>query len=185
LALALLELDIHSEIVETGIKVIDLVCPFVKGGTSGVFGGAGAGKTVIITELINNIAVGHSGFAVFAGVGEPSREGNDLFHEMMGSGIIYEEPEKLKVTLVFGQMNEPPGARMRVGLTSLTIVEYFRDERHQDAVLFIDNIFDFRKRDRNFRHYWDVRHRRWANDQRLARRWGNCRNALRRRKMFP
>ncbi|MDR0418257.1 MAG: F0F1 ATP synthase subunit beta [Puniceicoccales bacterium] len=140
----LLDQDINSEILETGIKVIDLICPFVKGGKIGAFGGAGVGKTVVITELINNIAIGHGGFSVFAGVGERSREGNDLFHEMVGSGVINEEePEKSKVTLVFGQMNEPPGARMRVGLTGLTIAEYFRDERHQDVLLFIDNIFRF------------------------------------------
>ncbi|MDR2812325.1 MAG: F0F1 ATP synthase subunit beta [Puniceicoccales bacterium] len=140
----LLDQDINSEILETGIKVIDLICPFVKGGKIGAFGGAGVGKTVVITELINNIAIGHGGFSVFAGVGERSREGNDLFHEMAGSGVINEkEPEKSKVTLVFGQMNEPPGARMRVGLTGLTIAEYFRDERHQDVLLFIDNIFRF------------------------------------------
>jgi F-type H+-transporting ATPase subunit beta len=136
--------DIDSEILETGIKVIDLICPFVKGGKIGAFGGAGVGKTVVITELINNIAIGHGGFSVFAGVGERSREGNDLFHEMAGSGVINEEePEKSKVTLVFGQMNEPPGARMRVGLTGLTIAEYFRDEHHQDVLLFVDNIFRF------------------------------------------
>lgn len=140
----LLDQDINSEILETGIKVIDLICPFVKGGKIGAFGGAGVGKTVVITELINNIAIGHGGFSVFAGVGERSREGNDLFHEMSASGVINEkEPEKSKVTLVFGQMNEPPGARMRVGLTGLTIAEYFRDERHQDVLLFIDNIFRF------------------------------------------
>jgi F-type H+-transporting ATPase subunit beta len=140
----LLDQDIDSEILETGIKVIDLICPFVKGGKIGAFGGAGVGKTVVITELINNIAIGHGGFSVFAGVGERSREGNDLFHEMAGSGVINEEePEKSKVTLVFGQMNEPPGARMRVGLTGLTIAEYFRDEHHQDVLLFIDNIFRF------------------------------------------
>ncbi|MDE6576512.1 MAG: F0F1 ATP synthase subunit beta [Opitutales bacterium] len=141
---SLLDQDISSEILETGIKVIDLICPFVKGGKIGAFGGAGVGKTVIITELINNIATGHGGFSVFAGVGERSREGNDLFHEMSASGVINEEdPAKSKVTLVFGQMNEPPGARMRIGLTGLTIAEFFRDERHQDVLLFIDNIFRF------------------------------------------
>lgn len=140
----LLDQDINSEILETGIKVIDLICPFVKGGKIGAFGGAGVGKTVVITELINNIAMGHGGFSVFAGVGERSREGNDLYHEMCASGVINEnDPSKSKVTLVFGQMNEPPGARMRVGLTGLTIAEYFRDERNQDVLLFIDNIFRF------------------------------------------
>lgn len=141
---SLLDQNISSEILETGIKVIDLICPFVKGGKIGAFGGAGVGKTVIITELINNVATGHGGFSVFAGVGERSREGNDLFHEMSASGVINEEdPSKSKVTLVFGQMNEPPGARMRIGLTGLTIAEFFRDERHQDVLLFIDNIFRF------------------------------------------
>ncbi|MDR3317306.1 MAG: F0F1 ATP synthase subunit beta [Puniceicoccales bacterium] len=141
---SLLDQEINAEILETGIKVIDLVCPFIRGGKIGAFGGAGVGKTVVITELINNIAIGHGGFSIFAGVGERSREGNDLFHEMSASGVINkEEPQKSKVTLVFGQMNEPPGARMRVGLTGLTIAEYFRDERHQDVLLFIDNIFRF------------------------------------------
>lgn len=141
---SLMEQDINAEILETGIKVIDLICPFIKGGKIGAFGGAGVGKTVVITELINNVALGHGGFSVFAGVGERSREGNDLYQEMSASGVINKnEPEKSKVTLVFGQMNEPPGARMRVGLTGLTIAEYFRDERHQDVLLFIDNIFRF------------------------------------------
>ncbi|MDR1303174.1 MAG: F0F1 ATP synthase subunit beta, partial [Puniceicoccales bacterium] len=140
----LLDQNISAEILETGIKVIDLICPFIRGGKIGTFGGAGVGKTVIITELINNIATSHGGFSVFAGVGERSREGNDLFHEMSGSGVINQaELQKSKVTLVFGQMNEPPGARMRVGLTGLTIAEYFRDERQQDVLLFIDNIFRF------------------------------------------
>ncbi|MDR2735347.1 MAG: F0F1 ATP synthase subunit beta [Puniceicoccales bacterium] len=140
----LLDQDIGATILETGIKVIDLICPFVKGGKIGAFGGAGVGKTVVITELINNIALGHGGFSVFAGVGERSREGNDLFHEMCSSGVIDEKnPINSKVALVFGQMNEPPGARMRIGLTGLTIAEYFRDEKHQDVLLFIDNIFRF------------------------------------------
>ncbi|MDR0351579.1 MAG: F0F1 ATP synthase subunit beta [Puniceicoccales bacterium] len=140
----LLDQDICANILETGIKVIDLICPFVKGGKIGAFGGAGVGKTVVITELINNIALGHGGFSVFAGVGERSREGNDLFYEMCDSGVIDEKnPINSKVALVFGQMNEPPGARMRIGLTGLTIAEYFRDEKHQDVLLFIDNIFRF------------------------------------------
>jgi F-type H+-transporting ATPase subunit beta len=122
----LLDQNINAEILETGIKVIDLICPFIRGGKIGTFGGAGVGKTVIITELINNIATSHGGFSVFAGVGERSREGNDLFHEMSSSGVINQaDLQKSKVTLVFGQMNEPPGARMRVGLTGLTIAEYF------------------------------------------------------------
>jgi F-type H+-transporting ATPase subunit beta len=127
----------ETEIFETGIKVIDLVCPFAKGGKIGVFGGAGVGKTVIIQELIRNVAQEHSGYSVFAGVGERSREGNDLIHEMTESGVI------AKTAFVFGQMNEPPGARQRVGLTALTMAEYFRDQEGRDVLLFIDNIFRF------------------------------------------
>jgi F-type H+-transporting ATPase subunit beta len=127
----------ETEIFETGIKVIDLVCPFAKGGKIGVFGGAGVGKTVIIQELIRNVAQEHSGYSVFAGVGERSREGNDLIKEMTDSGVI------AKTAFVFGQMNEPPGARQRVGLTALTMAEYFRDEEGRDILLFIDNIFRF------------------------------------------
>ncbi|MBU1146535.1 F0F1 ATP synthase subunit beta [Patescibacteria group bacterium] len=126
-----------TEILETGIKVIDLICPIVKGGKVGLFGGAGVGKTVIIMELIRNIAQEHGGFSVFAGVGERTREGNDLYHEMKGSGVLD------KTTLVFGQMNEPPGARQRVVLSALAMAEYFRDEEKQDVLLFIDNIFRF------------------------------------------
>jgi F-type H+-transporting ATPase subunit beta len=127
----------ETEIFETGIKVIDLVCPFAKGGKIGVFGGAGVGKTVIIQELIRNVASEHSGYSVFAGIGERSREGNDLIHEMTESGVI------AKTAFVFGQMNEPPGARQRVGLTALTMAEYFRDVEGRDVLLFIDNIFRF------------------------------------------
>jgi len=127
----------ETEIFETGIKVIDLVCPFAKGGKIGVFGGAGVGKTVIIQELIRNVAQEHAGYSVFSGVGERSREGNDLIHEMTESGVI------AKTAFVFGQMNEPPGARLRVGLTGLTIAEYFRDVEGRDVLLFIDNIFRF------------------------------------------
>ena len=127
----------ETEVFETGIKVIDLICPFVKGGKIGLFGGAGVGKTVIIQELIRNIAAEHGGFSVFAGVGERTREGNDLYHEMKASGVLD------KTCMVFGQMNEPPGVRQRVGLTGVTIAEYFRDEEHQDVLLFIDNIFRF------------------------------------------
>jgi F-type H+-transporting ATPase subunit beta len=127
----------ETEIFETGIKVIDLVCPFAKGGKIGVFGGAGVGKTVIIQELIRNVASEHAGYSVFAGVGERSREGNDLIKEMTDSGVI------AKTAFVFGQMNEPPGARQRVGLTALTMAEYFRDEEGRDVLLFIDNIFRF------------------------------------------
>ena len=127
----------EKEILETGIKVIDLLCPYQKGGKIGLFGGAGVGKTVLIQELIRNIATEHGGYSVFTGVGERTREGNDLYYEMKGSGVID------KTTMVFGQMNEPPGARMRVGLTGLTMAEYFRDEAGKDVLLFIDNIFRF------------------------------------------
>jgi F-type H+-transporting ATPase subunit beta len=125
------------EILETGIKVIDLICPVVKGGKVGLFGGAGVGKTVVIQELIHNIASNHGGYSVFAGVGERTREGNDLYHEMKDSGVLD------KVAMVFGQMNEPPGARLRVALSGLTMAEYFRDEENKDVLLFIDNIFRF------------------------------------------
>ena len=125
------------EILETGIKVVDLMAPYVKGGKIGLFGGAGVGKTVTIQELINNIATEHGGFSVFAGVGERTREGNDLYHEMKDSGVIN------KTALIFGQMNEPPGARARVALTALSVAEYFRDEENQDVLLFVDNIFRF------------------------------------------
>ena len=126
-----------TEILETGIKVVDLICPYLKGGKIGLFGGAGVGKTVLIQELIHNIAQEHGGLSVFAGVGERTREGNDLYNEMVESGVIN------KTSLVYGQMNEPPGARMRVALTGLTMAEYFRDEQNQDVLLFIDNIFRF------------------------------------------
>jgi F-type H+-transporting ATPase subunit beta len=133
----LTDMEVTPQVLETGIKVVDLLAPYAKGGKIGLFGGAGVGKTVIIMELINNIAKFHSGVSVFGGVGERTREGNDLYHEMMESGVIN------NTCLVYGQMNEPPGARMRVGLTALTMAEYFRDEQHQDVLLFIDNIFRF------------------------------------------
>jgi F-type H+-transporting ATPase subunit beta len=126
-----------TEIFETGIKVIDLICPFVKGGKVGLFGGAGVGKTVVIQELIRNIAQEHGGYSVFAGVGERTREGNDLYHEMKDSGVLD------KTCLVFGQMNEPPGARQRIALSALTMAEYFRDDEGKDVLLFVDNIFRF------------------------------------------
>lgn len=129
--------NVSTEMFETGIKVIDLLCPYMKGGKVGLFGGAGVGKTVLIQELIHNIATEQHGISVFAGVGERSREGNDLYYEMKASGVLS------KTALVFGQMNEPPGARMRVGLSALTMAEYFRDRKHQDVLLFIDNIFRF------------------------------------------
>jgi len=131
------EQDTSSQIFETGIKVVDLIAPYTRGGKVGLFGGAGVGKTVLIQELINNIAKEHGGISVFAGVGERTREGNDLYHEMIDSGVIE------KTAMVFGQMNEPPGARMRVALTGLTMAEHFRDEAGQDVLLFIDNIFRF------------------------------------------
>ena len=133
------------EILETGTKVIDLICPFLKGGKIGLFGGAGVGKTVVIQELIRNIAQEHGGYSMFAGVGERSREGNDLYHEMIESGVInINDLEKSKVSLVYGQMNEPPGARSRVALTALTMAEYFRDlDGGQDVLFFVDNIFRF------------------------------------------
>ncbi|MDY6068492.1 MAG: F0F1 ATP synthase subunit beta, partial [Opitutales bacterium] len=138
------EQSTNAEILETGIKPIDLICPFIKGGKVGAFGGAGVGKTVVIMELINNIAKAHGGVSVFAGVGERSREGNDLYREMSESGVIDKDhPEKSKVALVYGQMNEPPGARMRVALSALTMTEYFRDVQGQDVLLFVDNIFRF------------------------------------------
>lgn len=133
----------ESEILVTGIKVVDLLAPYAKGGKIGLFGGAGVGKTVLIEELINNIAKAHGGFSVFAGVGERTREGNDLYHEMIESGVIDPEGDQSKAALVYGQMNEPPGARARVALTGLTLAEYFRDVEHQDVLLFIDNIFRF------------------------------------------
>ena len=131
----------ETEILETGIKVIDLLAPYSKGGKIGLFGGAGVGKTVIIMELINNIAKAHGGFSVFAGVGERTREGNDLYHEMIESGVIKLEGKGSKAALIYGQMNEPPGARARVGLTGLTVAEYFRDKEGQDVLFFMDNIF--------------------------------------------
>ena len=138
-----LDQSTESEILVTGIKVIDLIEPYAKGGKVGLFGGAGVGKTVIIMELINNIAKAHGGYSVFAGVGERTREGNDLYHEMMESGVIQINGKGSKAALVYGQMNEPPGARARVGLAGLTVAEYFRDEEGQDVLFFVDNIFRF------------------------------------------
>ncbi|HEX5325142.1 MAG TPA: F0F1 ATP synthase subunit beta, partial [Acetobacteraceae bacterium] len=135
-----------SEILVTGIKVVDLLAPYLKGGKTGLFGGAGVGKTVLIQELINNIAKAHGGVSVFAGVGERTREGNDLYHEMIDAGVIKlgdNTTEGSKVALIYGQMNEPPGARARVGLSGLTVAEYFRDEEGQDVLFFVDNIFRF------------------------------------------
>lgn len=140
---AFVEQATETEILVTGIKVVDLLAPYAKGGKVGLFGGAGVGKTVLIEELINNIAKAHGGYSVFAGVGERTREGNDLYHEMVESGVIDIEGDSSKAALVYGQMNEPPGARARVALTGLTLAEYFRDYEHQDVLLFIDNIFRF------------------------------------------
>jgi F-type H+-transporting ATPase subunit beta len=139
------EQSTEQEILITGIKVVDLLAPYQRGGKIGLFGGAGVGKTVLIMELINNVAKGHGGFSVFAGVGERTREGNDLYKEMIESGVIKtgDKASESKCTLVYGQMNEPPGARARVALTGLTVAEYFRDEEGQDVLLFIDNIFRF------------------------------------------
>ncbi len=140
----LVDQSTSPQVLSTGIKVIDLICPFLKGGKVGAFGGAGVGKTVVIMELINNIAKLHGGVSVFAGVGERTREGNDLYHEMTRAGVINEkDPSASRIALVYGQMNEPPGARLRVALSGLAITEYFRDEKHQDVLLFIDNIFRF------------------------------------------
>ncbi|MDR1334429.1 MAG: F0F1 ATP synthase subunit beta, partial [Holosporaceae bacterium] len=133
----------EAEVLVTGIKVVDLLAPYAKGGKVGLFGGAGVGKTVLIEELINNIAKAHGGFSVFAGVGERTREGNDLYHEMIESGVIDVKGDGSKAVLVYGQMNEPPGARARVALTGLTLAEYFRDYEQQDVLLFVDNIFRF------------------------------------------
>merc|ERR1719478_2087579 len=135
--------ETKAAILETGVKVVDLLAPYVKGGKIGLFGGAGVGKTVFIMELINNVAKGHGGYSVFAGVGERTREGNDLYHEMIEGGVISLKDDNSKAALVYGQMNEPPGARARVALTGLTVAEYFRDEEGQDVLLFIDNIFRF------------------------------------------
>merc|ERR1711988_1305968 len=140
------EMSVEQEILVTGIKVVDLLAPYCKGGKIGLFGGAGVGKTVLIMDLINNVAKAHGGFSVFAGVGERTREGNDLYHEMIESGVIVVDSDDTtgsRCALVYGQMNEPPGARARVGLTRLTVAEYFRDEENQDVLLFVDNIFRF------------------------------------------
>ncbi len=140
---SLIQQSTETEILTTGIKVVDLLAPYSKGGKIGLFGGAGVGKTVLIMELINNIAKGHGGYSVFAGVGERTREGNDLYHEMIESGVIDLKKDQSKAALVYGQMNEPPGARARVGLTGLTLAEYFRDQEGQDVLFFMDNIFRF------------------------------------------
>jgi F-type H+-transporting ATPase subunit beta len=139
----LVEQSTEAQVLVTGIKVIDMLTPYTRGGKIGLFGGAGVGKTVLIQELINNVAKAHGGYSVFAGVGERTREGNDLYHEMVDAGVIKTDGPGSKVALVYGQMNEPPGARARVGLTGLTLAEYFRDEKGQDVLFFVDNIFRF------------------------------------------
>ena len=162
---AFVDQSTETEILTTGIKVIDLLEPYAKGGKIGLFGGAGVGKTVLIMELINNIAKGHGGYSVFAGVGERTREGNDLYHEMIESGVIDLKGGKSKTVLVYGQMNEPPGARARVALSGLTQAEYFRDEEHQDVLFFVDNIFRFTQAGSEVSALW-------------ARIWAPCRNVL-------
>jgi F-type H+/Na+-transporting ATPase subunit beta len=169
------ELTPTTEMFETGIKVIDLLAPYAKGGKVGLFGGAGVGKTVIIQELIHNLAQEHGGLSAFCGVGERSREGNDLWLEMKESGVLD------KTMLVFGQMNEPPGARMRVALSGLTMAEYFRDHEGQDVLLFIDNIFRFVQAGSGSRHCWDGCPHRSATSPRWSPRWASCRSASPRR----
>lgn len=164
------ELSTANEVLVTGIKVVDLLAPYLKGGKVGLFGGAGVGKTVLIQELIHNIAQEHGGISVFTGVGERTREGNDLYWEMKESGVIE------KTAMVFGQMNEPPGARMRVALTGLTIAEYFRDVQGQDVLLFIDNIFRFTQAGSEVSALWDVCLLPLVTNQHLLLKWGNCKN---------
>lgn len=160
-----------SEVLETGIKVIDLICPFLKGGKIGLFGGAGVGKTVLIQELIRNIAQEHGGYSMFAGVGERSREGNDLYREMKESGVLS------KTALVFGQMNEPPGARARVALTALAMAEYFRDEEGRDLFCLSIIFFALRRPGAKFQLSWDVCRRRSVTSQRSRVKWALCKNA--------
>jgi F0F1-type ATP synthase, beta subunit len=180
---SLMEQDTTAKILETGIKVIDLVCPFTKGGKVGAFGGAGVGKTVVIQELINNIAMKHGGVSIFAGVGERSREGNDLYKEMSEAGVIDQKDlSKSKVGMVFGQMNEPPGARLRVALSALAMTEYFRDERNQDVLLFIDNIFRFSQAGSEVSALLGRTPARLVTNLRLLLRWVICRNESHRQK---
>ncbi len=172
------ELSPSQELLETGIKVIDLVCPFAKGGKVGLFGGAGVGKTVNMMELINNIAKAHSGLSVFAGVGERTREGNDFYHEMAESGVVnLDNLSESKVAMVYGQMNEPPGNRLRVALTGLTIAESFRDEG-RDVLFFVDNIYRLHAgRHRSVRAAWAACLPPWATSRRWPRKWAACRSA--------
>ena len=168
----------EAEILVTGIKVVDLLAPYAKGGKIGLFGGAGVGKTVLIMELINNVAKAHGGYSVFAGVGERTREGNDLFHEMVESGVIDTEGDGSKAALVYGQMNEPPGARARVALTGLTLAEYFRDEEGQDVLFFVDNIFRFTQAGSEVSALLVVFLQRWVISQHWQLIWVLCRNVL-------
>ena len=165
----------ESEILVTGIKVVDLLAPYSKGGKVGLFGGAGVGKTVLIMELINNIAKGHGGFSVFAGVGERTREGNDLYNEMIESGVIKLDSPDSKAALVYGQMNEPPGARARVALTGLTMAEYFRDQEGQDVLLFVDNIFRFIKLAQRFLLFLEEFHLQLGINLLYLQIWEACR----------
>merc|ERR1712110_276142 len=169
------EMSVEQEILVTGIKVVDLLAPYCKGGKIGLFGGAGVGKTVLIMELINNVAKAHGGFSVFAGVGERTREGNDLYHEMIEGGVISLKDKTSKVALVYGQMNEPPGARARVALTGLTVAEYFRDQEGQDVLLFIDNIFRSLRPVPRCPLCWVVFHLLWVTSPLWPLTWVACR----------
>jgi len=174
------ELSPSQELLETGIKVIDLICPFAKGGKVGLFGGAGVGKTVNMMELINNIAKAHSGLSVFAGVGERTREGNDFYHEMSDSGVVVQEDlSQSKVAMVYGQMNEPPGNRLRVALTGLTIAESFRDEG-RDVLFCVDNIYPTRWPVPKCPRCWAACLPPWATSRRWPRKWAACRSGSRR-----
>jgi len=174
------EQSTETEVLVTGIKVVDLLAPYSRGGKVGLFGGAGVGKTVLIMELINNIAKAHGGYSVFAGVGERTREGNDLYHEMIDSGVINLEGDS-KAALVYGQMNEPPGARARVGLTGLTLAEYFRDVEGQDVLLFVDNIFRFTQAGSEVSALLGRIPSAVGYQPTLATDMARCRNALRQR----
>ncbi len=171
------ELSTTTEILETGIKVVDLLAPYIKGGKIGLFGGAGVGKTVLIQELINNIAQEHGGISVFAGVGERTREGNDLYEEMTDSGVIN------KTAMVFGQMNEPPGARMRVALSGLTMAEHFRDQDGQDVLLFVDNIFRFTQAGSEVSASLVGCRRQLVTNRHLQQKWVSCKSGLHQRKL--
>ena len=166
------------EMFETGVKVIDLIQPFLKGGKIGLFGGAGVGKTVVIMELINNVALKHGGFSVFAGVGERTREGNDLWLEMQESGVVnIKEPSKSKAALIYGQMTEPPGARLRVALTALTVAEYFRDEEGPTRCCSSTTFSASRRQVRKYRRCWAACPPPWDISPTWPRKWASCRSA--------